>query len=103
LKTYNEDLKPQKVVLKFHKEIAEVVAERIWHTSQKIKHHRDGSLTLEMRVVISDELRSWVGSWLEYVEVIKPKGYLRMPLYAGYYLGLNQNTKKQIMNCINVQ
>ncbi len=69
----HEGLKPQKVVLKFSPDVAEVVAERIWHPSQKIKRHRDGTLTLEMKVVISDELRSWVAGWLGYVEVMKPK------------------------------
>ncbi|HDL00836.1 MAG TPA: WYL domain-containing protein, partial [candidate division Zixibacteria bacterium] len=71
------NLKPKKVILKFNKEIAEIVAERIWHQSQKLKHHRDGSLTLEMKVVISDELRSWIGSWLKYVKVIQPKDLMK--------------------------
>ena len=68
-----EGLKPQRVVLKFSKDIADTVAERIWHPSQKIKRHPDGSLTLEMKVVISDELRGWIASWLEYVEVKEPR------------------------------
>jgi len=67
-----EGQKPQKVVLKFSKDIAQIVAERVWHPTQKLTHHRDGSLTLEMRVVISDELRAWVASWLGYVEVVSP-------------------------------
>lgn len=67
-----EGMKPEKVVLKFSKEIAEVVAERNWHPSQKLKRHRDGSLTMELKVVISDELRSWIASWLGYVVVVRP-------------------------------
>lgn len=31
-----------------------------------------GSLTMELRVVISDELRSWIAGWLEHVEVVRP-------------------------------
>lgn len=69
----HSDLKPERVVLKFRSDIADVVAERIWHPTQEIKRHRDGSLTLTMRVVVSDELRSWVAGWLEYVNVVKPK------------------------------
>ncbi|GAB4327809.1 MAG: transcriptional regulator [Candidatus Zixiibacteriota bacterium] len=69
----HSDLKPEKVVLKFRPDIADVVAERIWHPTQKLKRHRDGSLTLTMTVVISDELRSWVAGWLEYVRVLKPE------------------------------
>lgn len=68
----HESLKPQKVVLRFNPDIPDTVAERIWHPSQKLKHHRDGSLTLEMKVVISDELRSWVAGWMDYVEVKRP-------------------------------
>ena len=68
-----EGQKPQKVVLRFSKEIADTVAERIWHPSQKLTRHRDGSLTMELKVIISDELRSWIASWLEYVEVERPK------------------------------
>ena len=67
-----EGMKPEKVVLKFSKDISEVVAERVWHPSQKLKRHRDGSLTMELKVVISDELRSWVAGWLEYVTVSSP-------------------------------
>jgi len=67
-----EDSKPVKVVLNFDARIAEVVAERVWHPSQKLTRHRDGSLTMELKVVISDELRSWVAGWLDYVTVARP-------------------------------
>lgn len=69
----HESIKPEQVVLKFNKEIAEIVAEKIWHATQKLTKNKDGSLTMEMKVVISDELRSWIGGWLDYVKVIKPK------------------------------
>jgi len=72
----HEGLRPHKVVLRFKKTIANIVAERIWHPTQKIIRHRNGTLTLEMRTIVSDELRSWVGSWLEYVTVIQPKDLL---------------------------
>lgn len=72
-----EGQKPQRVVLRFSKDIADTIAERIWHQSQKLIRHRDGSLTLEMKVIISDELRSWIAGWLGYVRVIKPKRLLK--------------------------
>ena len=72
----HKNLKSQKIVLKFNKDVSDVVCERIWHKSQKLKRHRDGSLTLELKVVVSDELRSWVASWMDYVEVMKPKDLL---------------------------
>jgi len=70
----HENLKLRRVVLKFSKDVAGVVAERVWHESQKIKHHRDGSITLEMKLFITDELRGWVASWLNNVKVVSPKG-----------------------------
>ena len=73
----HKNLKPRKIVLKFNKDISDVISERIWHKSQKLKRHHDGSLTLELNVVVSDELRSWVASWMDYVEVIQPKGLLK--------------------------
>ena len=66
------DYVPERVVLRFRPELADVVAERVWHPSQVLTHNDDGSLTLEMCTVISDELRAWIGSWLEYVEVVEP-------------------------------
>ncbi len=66
-----EGQKPQRVVLGFSREIADTIAERVWHPSQKIKRHKDGSLTLEIRVIVSDELLGWIASWREYVEVIE--------------------------------
>ena len=71
-----EGLKPQRVVLKFDRAIAEVIAERVWHPSQRITRHKDGSATLTLKVIVSDELRSWVGSWLDYVTVIRPADLL---------------------------
>lgn len=68
-----EGQKPQRVVLRFKPEIADTVAERIWHPTQKLKRHRNGSLTLEMNVIISDELRSWIAGWLEYVTIVTPR------------------------------
>jgi predicted DNA-binding transcriptional regulator YafY len=73
----HSDLKPEKVVLRFSPDIADVVAERIWHPTQQFKRHRDGSLTLTMKVVISDELRSWVAGWLGSLTVLEPKGLMQ--------------------------
>ena len=69
----HEDMKPEKIVLKFHKEIADVVAERIWHSTQKLTRQKNGTLRLEMSVIVSDELMSWIAGWQNYVTVISPK------------------------------
>jgi predicted DNA-binding transcriptional regulator YafY len=69
-----DNLKPQKVVLTFCPDIADIVAERQWHPSQKVTRKTDGSLTLSMTTVVSDELKSWIAGWMEYVRVDSPKG-----------------------------
>ena len=69
----HEGLKPQRVVLKFSETVAQAIAERVWHPSQKMTPHKDGTLTLELTTIVSDELRAWVAGWLDYVEVKVPK------------------------------
>ena len=71
-----EGLQPQKVVLRFQPTIADVVAERVWHPSQQLTHNDDGSLTMTLNTIVSDELRSWIASWRKSVEIIKPAGLL---------------------------
>ncbi len=71
-----EGLRPQKVVLKFDEAIAGIVEERIWHPTQVLTKNEDGSLTMALRTVVSDELRSWVAGWRMYVEVVKPTDLL---------------------------
>lgn len=65
-------LKPQKVVLKFSPDIADTICERVWHPTQKLTKHKDGSVTLTMRVPVSDELLGWIASWRGYVTTANP-------------------------------
>jgi hypothetical protein len=69
----SDNLKPQRVVLTFSADIADVIAERQWHPSQKLTRKSDGSLSLSMTTVVSDELKAWIASWMEYVRVDQPK------------------------------
>lgn len=71
-----DNLTPRRVALRFKPEIADVVAERIWHESQVLTREPDGSLVMELETVVSDELRAWIGSWLHYVSVIEPEDLL---------------------------
>lgn len=71
-----EDRSPERVVLKFTPQIADVVSERIWHPSQVLTRDADGSLVMELETIVSDELRSWVGGWLHYVTVVEPSDLL---------------------------
>ena len=65
--------KKVKVVVKFDKEVAGYIKERIWHPSQKIKQSRDGSITTTYDVAGSKEIKYWVLSYGQHAEVLKPK------------------------------
>jgi predicted DNA-binding transcriptional regulator YafY len=69
---HNKDAKPVEVKLKFSPDIAETISDRTWHPSQKITAHKDGSITLSMKVIISEELIGWIGSWIGYVKIMEP-------------------------------
>jgi len=69
----HESQKPVNVSIHFDPVIGDIIADRIWHPSQKINRHKDGSITFSMKVVISDELMGWIGSWMHYARVLKPK------------------------------
>lgn len=43
-----------------------------WHSSQKIIKGKSGTSIIEMECEISEELVSWILSWMEYAEVISP-------------------------------
>jgi predicted DNA-binding transcriptional regulator YafY len=59
--------------LLFKPELVYIIGERIWHPSQKIIKHPDGSLTLTFESLGFDEIKSWVLSFGQAVKVIKPQ------------------------------
>jgi predicted DNA-binding transcriptional regulator YafY len=65
------------VKLKFKPEIAMLPQEVIWHPSQVVQSLIDGSVMMTMQVGTDHELRSWILSWGNQVEVIEPES-LRM-------------------------
>lgn len=66
------DGKPSNVVIKVAADAAPYFASRHWHPTEQLTHHRDGSMTLRMRVPISPELISWVMGWAGSVHVKGP-------------------------------
>ncbi len=66
---------PTLVRLKVSSEIAQLIQERRWHVSQKITHHSDGSLTLELTVNTFRELTNWICSWGAQMEVLEPRSF----------------------------
>lgn len=60
------------VVLRFVPEVAGRVAETTWHPSQQLEEGTDGSLVWRATVSGTIEVRLWVLSWGDEVEVLAP-------------------------------
>lgn len=56
----------------FTPEAANVVTETVWHHTQKVKSHKDGSVTLSFRVDGLEEVRNWILGWAGSAKVVKP-------------------------------
>ena len=64
---------PQPVKLHFHATVAQNVASRRWHGSQKQIWQEDGSLELSFEVEIGSEFIAWILSYGHYIRVIEPE------------------------------
>jgi len=60
------------VVVRFAKSAAPWILERTWHPKQKIKRHRDGSLTLSFPAPALYEVKRWILSWGADASVVGP-------------------------------
>jgi predicted DNA-binding transcriptional regulator YafY len=60
------------VMLRFSPAVADRVAETIWHPSQSTEAGADGSLTWRATVAGTIEIRLWILSWGDDVEVLEP-------------------------------
>ncbi|MFM7739945.1 MAG: WYL domain-containing protein, partial [Planctomycetota bacterium] len=61
------------VELLFSKAAAEVVTETVWHHTQKIQRHADGTVTMTFTVDGLNEIVRWVLGWAGRVQVIQPQ------------------------------
>jgi predicted DNA-binding transcriptional regulator YafY len=64
---------PSRVEVEFDAQVAAYVAEREWHSSQRVQERADGSIVLTMDVCIDPALRSWILSFGPYARVIAPR------------------------------
>ena len=71
------------VVLRFDPAIAARVQEATWHPSQQVEAQPDGSLIWRGRVSGTIEIRLWILSWGQQVEVLQP-AELRADVAATY-------------------
>ncbi|MEZ6142063.1 MAG: transcriptional regulator [Zavarzinella sp.] len=69
-----------KVEIVFAKEVAGIVKESIWHHTQKIHEHNNGSLTMTFQVDGLNEIVRWVLGWGSRAKVIQPKELREMIL-----------------------
>jgi predicted DNA-binding transcriptional regulator YafY len=70
------DQEPVDVVLRFAAKVASRVREARWHPSESVAEEADGSLTWRATVAGPIEIRLWILSWGDDVEVLEP-GALR--------------------------
>ena len=66
------DQAPTTVVLRFRPTVAARVMETTWHPSQRVETAADGSLTWRATVSGTIEIRLWILSWGDDVEVLEP-------------------------------
>jgi proteasome accessory factor B len=75
------DQPPTEVVLRFGPAVAARVREATWHPSQRVEAEVDGSLRWSATVAGTIEIRLWILSWGDEVEVLAP-GALRADVAA---------------------
>jgi proteasome accessory factor B len=62
----------EEVVLRFDPSVANRVRESVWHRSQRLRELDDGRVELALTVAGIVEIRPWVLSWGDAVEVMAP-------------------------------
>ncbi len=60
------------VEIRFTPEASKVVTETVWHHTQEVIRHRDGSLSLKFRVDGLQEILNWVMTWTGRGVVVSP-------------------------------
>jgi proteasome accessory factor B len=66
------DQPPVEVVLRFAPSVAARVGEATWHPTQVVEQADDGSLLWRATVAGTIEIRLWILSWGDEVEVLAP-------------------------------
>jgi predicted DNA-binding transcriptional regulator YafY len=62
-----------KVLLRFNGSVADIVREKKWHPSQKVRELRRGELELQMTLSSLVEVERWILSWGGQARVLEPK------------------------------
>jgi len=92
------DQEPVEVVLRFSAAVASRVREARWHPTERVEIEPDGSLTWRATVAGTIEIRLWILSWGDDVEVIAPdelrKDVARTHRRAGQQYGVEGNAER---------
>lgn len=62
-----------RVKIKFLNPISEYISENIWHPSQTVVYHEDGSITISFNLGSLIEVTSWILSWGENAIALAPQ------------------------------
>jgi proteasome accessory factor B len=71
--TIHSDDNVQHVAIRFSKKCSGLIRDRTWHASQKLRNGANGQVILSMDVPINPEVVSWILSFGEDAEVLRPK------------------------------
>jgi predicted DNA-binding transcriptional regulator YafY len=64
---------PTQVKVRFAAEIAGYIAEKTWHSSQRLAPQKDGSLIFKAQVAGTEEIKRWIMTWGAQAVVLEPK------------------------------
>ena len=72
------DTRDYDVAVRFQPLVARNVAEVVWHKTQRIEHHDDGTITFHARVSGLSEIAWWIMGYGDQAEVLKPAKLRKM-------------------------
>ncbi len=55
--------RPERVRIRFDREVAGYIEERVWHASQRLHPQNDGSIVFDADIAVNQELKNWILSW----------------------------------------
>jgi proteasome accessory factor B len=69
----NGNIKCETVRIRFDSFAAQLVQEREWHPTQKIKRLREGEIELSLKLANFEEIERWILSWGAHARVLAPR------------------------------
>jgi predicted DNA-binding transcriptional regulator YafY len=61
--------------VRFAPEVADFIAERVWHPSERVVRRADGSVAWTATVSGAEEFLGWVMSWSPWAELESPRAW----------------------------